>query len=182
MPPQKYLNKRKVDITQLLKKYNKKGNVFDSINIGVVLLYAAFFFIIAIVIISRFNSAVQATNVDAQSKQVSSELNVKIPQVFDSSFLVMYVGFALVAIIGAYQTNIAKYFAAFSIVILGIIVIISMAFSNIYDSVSNNTLLATYFSSMPIMTFIMNNYVGTILIIGFAIFLALYAKPNASNT
>ena len=160
---------------------NKRGNVFDAMHIGIALLVLFLFIIVALIIIGAFNTAFQNATLSQTSKDASTSIATRAPSWFDGGFIVVYIGLIIAAIIGAYMIETSKIFFVFSIIVLGIILVISIGISNIYDSLANNPTINPYLASIPITSFLMNNYAIQILIIGFAILIALFGKPTGGG-
>lgn len=161
---------------------NKKGNVFDSLDLGVALIGVFILMMIVGVLIQSFNTQIQtSTGMTPEAKTSSASINTRLPLIFDGGFLLLYVGLSLAAIFSAFTIQTNKLYAIFSILILGMIAVISFILSNIYDAFTNQPIISVYLANYHIIPFIMNNYVISFLIVGFAIFIALYAKPGGSG-
>lgn len=158
---------------------NRRGSMIDVLVLTISLFALIIGLIVALAISNGVNTGIQQTeSINETYKAQFQSLDTRMPRIVDGMFLTVYIFLSLGAIVGAWFIDTAKFFMVFSIIILAVIVVISMALSNAYDEVRQQPLLDTYFGELTFIPFIMRNFVIGIMVVAFAVLIALYGKPS----
>jgi len=159
----------------------KKGNTFlDSILVLIVLFVFAIATISGMYLLDDVNSDIIADTDSAQETKdsIGTTYN-QFQSVFDAGFIIIFVLFWLFVIIASFMIDSNPIFFIVAILLLGFVIYIGAALANYYVEFSEEAEMVAISDLFPMTNFVMNNLVIFVLIIGFSIIIALYAKNRA---
>lgn len=138
---------------------NRKGNLFDSIVIVVILSIFAFSVLMGVFLIGEINSAFQATDIPDQAKTITQYADSQLPWVWDFWFGLFFIGLPLVSMGLAFFNDINPVFFWVSLGLVLIVVLLGAAAANIWNNVmSSSATLDLVADRLPITNFIMSSY------------------------
>lgn len=153
-------------------KQSKKGSITDVVLVMVVMLVMSVTLLVVYNIYDNLNTRFQASSdLDSQGKAVSNEINDTFSGIIDNSMLFILIGLSLVAFFLAAMVRVHPLFFIFYLIILGVLIVISAAFSNIYEKAAQTGTLSSVASNLTFTTLIMQylpiiiGVIGTILAI-----------------
>ena len=120
-----------------------------------------------------------------KSKAISNETKLRlentrgtIPGTMDTVYLFVFFGAFISIIVAAYLIENNVLFSIFSFVLIAIFAFISAVLANAFNSFLKNTpTINTYAAAnLPLTTHLLNNYPLYVVIMGFLVAIALYAK------
>lgn len=154
-----------------MEKINKKG-ISDGI------LWVVLIFIIFIIIVTGFfvnnslNTAIAASDLGNESKQMVSDFNSDYPAIFDGLMVTFFFGLLLASFLAAIliDTNPAVYFIG--LILFMVILVIGAFLANAAINFSESSAIANYAAEFPMSLFILNNFV-IILVVYIALFMVV---------
>ena len=150
--------------------FNKKGQNF--IDVLVVLAVIGIVGILAFTIFSSFNDEVQSDDSFSEvAKNETQNLTDAYPKSLDNIVIAVGIALILSSVIFAYLSRVNTVFGILAIFLLIGMLIIPMAFSNMWEDLTNDPKITTE-DSFPITDFIMTYfplvYLGYIILVGLA--------------
>lgn len=159
-----------------IQKVNKKGSVQDVFFIAGFVFLIAITFVIGWMMMSKLNENIQVSTFSDSGKQIVANTNNKYVSWFDGIFLTVFLLLWAITLILAYQIDTQPVFFIFTIVIFGILAIITAVLGNTFYDFASNAGISDYASAFTIIPFVMNNYVQAMVVCGFSVALVIYAK------
>lgn len=160
---------------------NKKGSsILDLILILVILFVVG---VGSIFIYKIFDSVA-----DEVATQESFDQDIRddiveqadaFPTIFDNIFLIILIGFAIALFIGAFFLNTHPVFFIFSVIVLGIVVILAAALGNSYESIVSNSEIITAEGEFTIIPWVFDNFTVIMAALGVLLLVGLYAKGRS---
>lgn len=158
---------------------NKKGQLIELVIGSVFLLIFA---VIALVMYSasnELNNAVQADNtLDADTKNMSNNLNTAYPNIFDGLVGLLFVGVWLLVIVAAFNANSNPFFLIVGIIALVAIGFVGMISNNVWNDLILNPEFSTLAVDFPITNFLVNQYLLLVLVMGFSGLVVAYRSGS----
>lgn len=155
-----------------------KGTVLDIIIVIIIAFGLGFGVLIGWVVLDEFQT--QTTDFTSPA---GNQLNTTMMssgtvavETFNYSFVVLIIGLLAAAIIGAFMINTHPAIFIISVLLLAIVVIISVPFSNTFYEISRSDDITSATNSVPLMVQVMDYLPEIIVIMGFIIMIALYMK------
>lgn len=150
-------------------KKSKRGQWLQiTILVAFVILFA-FVGVFMNNVSNELNTAIQVEDdIAQQAKDIVSVNNTAQGNIFDSIGLLVFVGLWFGALVGAYNAPshpLALVLAIFIVVGLGVS---SMYLSNVWDDLENDGSLSSYAANFPMTSFLLQNYLIAVLIVGFS--------------
>jgi len=159
----------------MVRKRNKRGSLDDLVWIIGVLLVFSLMILIFAKFTDEVNTKVQDMDIIPTSgKTAVSQMNDLYGGVIDNSFLLLTVGLAIVALIFAFLVVIHPIFFVFYFIFLTIIIFVSGAVSNIYQSAAAEPALASIAAKLTMTSHIMTYLPFIIGVFGFLIAIVMY--------
>lgn len=149
------------------------------------LFIAAFIFAIGIALFLTHYTMTSTYDIMVESPEINSSANAittlgGVPTVtarFDYIILAMLIGLSLAMIITGFLVGGVPIFMFFYFIIVGLAVVISTIFANVWESVTNTSALVATLASFPMANHILLNLPYYISIIGFIGIVVMFAKP-----
>lgn len=155
----------------------RKGSISDTFFIAIMLFITAITFVVGWMMMSKVNIEFQATDNIAQvGKDIVSDTTSRYVSWFDGIYLTVLVLLWIVTLVLASKINVHPVFFMFTILIYGILVIITAALGNAFYTFASNAQITEYADAFTFIPFIMNNFVATMVILGFSVAIVMYAK------
>lgn len=157
---------------------NKKAYIQDFLFFGIMVLIVSIMFLVGVMLMGEINEHIQDSDLTPGAKAISEEQISRFPKIFDNIFIMIFFVLALGIIAGYYiiQTHPALLFPI--AILFGFILIIIAIQGNVFDSFSSNDDMAVTAADMPGMSFIMNNVLEIVVVLGFLGIIALFAKSG----
>jgi Ca2+/Na+ antiporter len=130
-------------------------------------------------IFTNVNTEIQGSEFSTEAKdQIQDQVDV-FPRVWDSVFLIVFVGLTIALFISAFYLNSEPIFFIFAIIILAIAVVIAAVVGNLYENVVVDTVFTSSESNFTIIPFIMSNTTQIVVGLGFLLLIGLFAKSRS---
>lgn len=160
---------------------NKKGyfaEIFDMVVAG---LTVAVVIILIVLLMGKFNDHIQSSNssiFDENTKTFSAKATVKINNL-DYGFGVFAVGLIIAGVIIVRNLReIKPLYVILGILLLVVLGFLGMLFENMYDAMNQNSEILNASSNLPIINFIIGNYIIYCLVFGAIITIARMTVDN----
>jgi len=157
-----------------------KGSVLDLPIIAIILLGGVIAVIVGFMVFSSINNAWPAA-AGVQSKYVLNKA-VSTFTLFDQVFLMGAMGLCIFSIISAFYVNSHPVFFIFSMIGLGVVILINTVIANVFWEFVNAPAIATYANSFPFMVTFMKNLPLISGIVGLLIAIATHGKPGGGGS
>lgn len=158
----------------------KKGNVFDVLDAGTIILGLIIVGFIMWIVMDNFGTQIMANNVTnyTQINTFYSTYQTRYIHAIDYGVLLLAVLFPIFSFIASRRIPSDTIYLIMTFLILGLIVIFLMVISNIYGGFMDNTTFQQYVSQLSIVPFIMPNlhYYGIIYL--FIVLTGLFTKSG----
>ncbi len=159
---------------------NRRGSLIDIITMIVMMGVISVVLLVVSYAWSSINTGLQTdSNLGATALTQSQSLYDRFKGVFDGIFFSLLMFFWLGTIATAFMIDTHPILFFVSVIALVIFMAITPVIANVYMSVAADTNLATVESNYTMMPWIMQNYVKIMVVVGFSILVALYAKIRA---
>lgn len=153
-----------------------KGTILDLPVTMAMMLSGAFTILIVALVLVNFQSA---WTFGGEAKTVIDK-GVAAFGIFDQVFIVYAVGLGLFSVISAFYVNSHPVAYIFSMVMLGIVVMVSAMVSNAFDIFANNLALAPVIGDYTYIVLLMRNLPLFFLVLGLMIAVAMHGKPETN--
>jgi len=156
----------------------KKGNVFlDSMTWIVI----AFIMIVAIIfgkmIFTEVNSTVQADDyLSPENKARVDTLNTNYAGFFDGLFMFVLILLVIMVLVASFMIDAHPVFFIVSLILFFVIMFVGAMLSNGIQELGSDADISASYNQFPNIIFVVENFVAVVVIVGFFIMLALYAK------
>ena len=158
---------------------HKKGSIFDVLILAIILLAMTMFIVFGYKLMTTINTDFQANaDLSTASKGHISDLKGRFVNLFDGIFLTVVIFLSLVIAVGVYFLDLHPIFYIPSIFVIIFVIIVSAAFANVFNDVTDASDIQAEADEFTLMPFIMKHFVKFIAIIGFLIVIAMYAKQR----
>lgn len=156
----------------------KKGNSpLDVITIVLVITVFAIFSIIGLQIFDGVNSDIQSNNdLNAASKEISSDLYSKYPTTLDSAILMAFVLLLIFVIASVFMLDTHPIFFIISVLLLVIILIVTALIGNVYDDLMLDDDLSLYANQFTYTGWVMGHILELAIAVGFIVMIAMFIK------
>ena len=159
---------------------NKKGSISDIAQILVILITIGMVTLIVYKISDSINTEIQESSAISdlsggnRSKDAINAMNNHFPGIIDNSMMFLLVGLCVIALSLAMMVSIHPIFFLFYFVMMGIIIWISAAFSNIYQKMAENAAYASLAANLTFTTFIITYLPFIVGVLGFVLSVVMY--------
>lgn len=163
---------------------NKRGNMFDTILIGIVLFAFAMITIISIGFFKNVETELLADGslTTNESKEALSTVNAGMPIWFDNAILFLFAGLIIATLISAFFIDSSPIFFVFGFIILilgGVVWVVVEETAN--DIITSDESYVNVTNLMPNTSFLMNNYLKIMIAIPFLVMVLLFAKGRLNQ-
>ena len=158
----------------------RKGQAFSDLIIVVVLLLAVAF---AFIIIGKANKEVTdeltASNFSqgvAEAQVIVTNTGADFPALFDNVFLILLVGLWIMLIVSSMFIDAHPVFFVVTIVLLVVVFVLSGLLAGVFQEVMDDTDMGSEAGNYPKISWVFNNFLLVVIIIGLSAAVALYGK------
>jgi hypothetical protein len=160
---------------------NKKGSIQDFLYIMVAIFILSVVTLLVFKISNSINTEIQAnSDMSAESKDLSAQVNSMYPGVIDNSFLLLTVGLSVVAIALAFMVRIHPVFLVFYILVLVLLIIFAGIFSNVYTGIAENPDFTAEADSLVFISTIMRILPMFVAVLGTVLAIVMYKVWQSS--
>lgn len=157
----------------MVLNYNKANSVFESMTILVVLVAFAIVTIFSYGAFKDINADIQADGMlSNDNKQILQNIESNYTNYFDYVPLFIYIMFTVGAAVSAYFIESNPGFFALMLILLVVVFVVSAMLNNVFFE----TFAASDLVLWPMTSWLFNNILKLIVLSGFLIGVALYAK------
>lgn len=161
---------------------NKRGFVQDSFYITAMLFLGALGIVLAFFIYGNLNQAfIDTPGLPSEPIEDFTSGYERFPTVWDYGFLFILVVVYMSVMILSYLLPTNPAFYVIVIFILMAMMLVAGFLSNAWFEIMTDTPLGISADNFPIMSFIINNYVMFVLLLGFLSAMAFYAKSQTQG-
>ena len=161
-----------------LKKH-KKGFIMDVMTIAIYLFITGIVILCSYLALSSINTGFQASDdIAPLGKTVMQDRTDNYIATWDGIFGFFFVGLSIAAFIGAFMLDTNPVFFVLAIILLIIFIVAAAAISNAYYEVESTSSFSDFAEDFRVMHWILNHLPYYVVVEGFIIVLALYAKAN----
>lgn len=159
---------------------NRKGSVSDMIFLGVFIFSFALIGVLGYVIWGNFNDKIQPNDsVSDSAKEFSQSYNTDLLHTLDNMALIAFIGASLGLVISAFMLGSHPGFFIVAIIVLAVGVLLAAQLSNVYEEFSAQENISDYADDFTILPFLFDNYPKILLVLGFLLMIAVYAKTQS---
>lgn len=156
--------------------------MIDDIFLYVIGLFAIVFVMgMFILAFSGFNTFAQNSDAPDNIKGISQNLDDNWPSSLDYTFLALYIVFLIGALVLTWTLPTNPLFFGVFIFIILIVGIVAGYLANIFYDFSQEGILSSTFSQMPIVTHILTNYILYAIMPVILMVVVFFAKPNGGG-
>lgn len=156
---------------------NKKGFLDDALFGFIMLFVFALCVVIAFYIYGQFNNAFQDNDLISQEIKDNFETDYdRFPTIWDYSFLFIYVVLVIGAMVLSYFLASNPIFFIAALLVTIILGGIAGFLSNAWVDAVEGTVFSTAVESLPIVDYMISNYIVFIIIMVFFMVITFYAK------
>ena len=157
---------------------NKRGQtIFDTIMLLIVLFILAAAAIVGAMVFSGVNDEIQAdTDISTEAKTAMTTVNDGYSNWFDAAILSALIFFWALLLITSFMIDTHPVFFIVTVVLLLAVFVVSMYIANAYEELATDEDLSSFADKFPFTTFIFQNLLKIMIVIGLSTGVALYAK------
>jgi len=139
------------------RKMKKKGNLFDVVDTGAIVLSVVFILFIMFTVNSKFSDTIKLNNAtnNTDINNNMDELNEKYVAGWDYGILIIAIMFPLFSFLASRLIPTDTKYMVLMFFILAFIFVILMILSNIYGAMMDNALFQTFDSNTKFIHFLM---------------------------
>ena len=156
-----------------------RGSVLDLPIIAIILLGGVIAVIVGFMVFSSINNA-WPTAAGTQSHYVLDKA-ISTFTLFDQVFLMGAMGLCIFSIISAFYVNSHPVFFIFSMIGLGVVILINTIVSNVFWEFVSSSAISSYANSFPFMVTFMKNLPLISGVVGLLIAVATHGKPGGGG-
>lgn len=161
---------------------DNRGSVLDLPTIMVMFFIIALSVLIAYKVTAELQTAIETSPINESETAVGVvESGRSALLSFDGLFVFMFIASCGAVIVGSFMIYTHPIFFAFSIFFFGVLAVIGVVLSNIYVEVATTSGFMNIDLMYPMTSFIMRNFVAIIIIMAFAVIVAMYSKSTAGG-
>lgn len=159
----------------------KKAYIQDFLFFGIMMLIVSIMFVIGVVLMTEVDTKIQASDLAAGPKAISSSQISRFPDIFDNMFIMIFFTLVIGIIAGYYliQTHPALLFPI-GIIFAFILIVIAIN-GNVFNEFAAHDSISPTATSMGGLSFLMNNLLEIVVVLGFLGIIALFAKAGLSG-
>lgn len=159
---------------------SKKGVVTEIAYFVLFLFIAAVVIMITAKVYTSLQDGIQSSSLQSANTDALFQKTDNAYKTFDSMFLVLVVGLCIGIIISAFFINSHPIFYVITILLWPIVVIISAALSNAYESLMAVSAMQQSTISMTTIPFVLDKLPYISIILSILIMVAMYAKGDGA--
>ena len=157
---------------------NKKGFIQDFALFGIIMIIFIIAIFVGSAVLREFNEKYQENskpelNVGRELMQSTTD---RFGTLFDNIFMIVFILFAIAIFVSMFliDSNPALFFII--IIVFSFLLIALAALNNVYDKLVENPTMASQAATMPLIGFVMTNWVTFMLVFGFVAIILFFAK------
>ena len=159
---------------------NKKGFLGDIVYIGIFMFVFAVMILVGYLMLTNINTNFQASDdISTQAKTMLNTQETRYTNVWDGIFAFIFIGLSIAAIISAFLIDTHPIFFILSLLFIAFFIIAFAILANAYYTLESADAFIGFAEDFVAMHYIMNHLAHYIVIEGFLISLALYAKARS---
>lgn len=160
--------------------FNKRGSVQDAFYIAVFMAVIPIALIMAFLIYTNLNDALQETvTLPTEIQETQDEFSSKFPKMLDSLFIFVLVGSYMATFILAFFIDTHPVFFIMTALLFTVTIVVVPFMMNAYSDFAASDQIVTTVSSFPITNYIMNHYLQFTIVMWGLIGVGLYSKRVA---
>ena len=133
-------------------------------------------------IMGVFNEEITSANgYTNESVTAVAGMTAAYPATLDSIGGLVLVGLWILIMILGYNAHKHPLIGALAIFLVGFVAIVGMMISNVWSEMNADAEISTVTANYPMMSFVINNYLITVLVIGFSMVLAMFLGSSQSG-
>ena len=167
---------------------NKSGNIPDILMFMVILFAVVIFLVILYYVWTQlspeFNTALGGVMPEGDTKYSINDTSQQVTEstlTFDSMMPLLITGLLVMVLVSAFMVRSHPVFFFISIMILAIFIVLSVIFSNVYQTITDDSEISTTSSDFSITNLFMDKLPYIILIVSVLTFIILWGKPGGSS-
>lgn len=165
-----------------LASYKKANAVIDTVMVLVVLIAFTMVAMFGYKVYNLVDLDIQNDNtISNESKVASTEIESRFPNVFDSLFMLIFVGLWSMVIVASFNINTHPIFFIFSLILIVFVIIVSAYLGNFYEEIAADTDLGSIYTSFPMTHFVLSHLLPITIGIGMSILIVLFGKNRLAN-
>ena len=157
---------------------NRKGNVvLDSMMVLIVLVVFGIISVLAYITMNDLTTDIVADpDISNATKSNLTSLNERMPATLDGAFALAFGLLWILVIVSSFLVDAHPAFFVISIVLLLVLLFSAGLISNAYGEFETDPEFSSYASEFPMTSYIINNLLVVILVIGGSVGLVLFGK------
>ena len=162
---------------------SKKGNVaIDLIVVVIILFGMAVSTIIGYALFEDiYPDLIDNTTGNTEAIKVTDDMHTNYPAYMDGAFLLAFVLLYMFVLVSAWALDTHPLFFIFTIMLLTFVLIFGAIISNSFEEIVGDGDFGMVSVNFPYSSFILNNLVETLLVIGTSVALVLYGKSASGG-
>lgn len=159
--------------------FNKRGNAISDILILILVLFVfGYMTLQGNFIIDDMNDEIQNdTEMSSFAKNISSDLTARYPETMDDNFMTIFFLLWIFGVVASFLVDTNPIFYALSIIMLICVFITLIILANVYYEITaEDEDLADLVTRYDFMTFVMNHFYQTMIVVAFTILVPLFMK------
>lgn len=159
---------------------NKRGQaIFDMLMVIIVLFILGIAAVVGGYIMNELNDEIQADDdMSETAKTASGSVNSNYSTWFDNVFLTVLIFLWIMLIVTSFMIDAHPIFFIITVLLLIVVFIVGMAMANSYEELTNDADFAEFAGNMTKTSFIFDNFLIILIIMGLTAAVSLYAKSN----
>lgn len=160
---------------------NKRGVLRDTVLWVVLIFVISIVLLLVYLLLDGLNTAVQDNDLMTQDiKDFTLEYRNDFSAVWDYTFLTVVVSVMLGLLILTWflKSNPMLFFALMLFMV--VLMVFSAYLSNAFETIIGDTTLAAVAANFTIMSFVMQNFFGFVVVQGFLMLIVFFAKPGGT--
>lgn len=153
---------------------NRRGTLMDAFPALVSVFLFAMTCVVVVYFIGTFNTAMQASDVSQDAKDLTDNWNDQVPWVFDFLIVMLMVALPIVSLILAFFNNIHPLLYWASMGLSLILVIVGSSIGEAWNAVTDTGTLTSSASNLPMTDWILSHFalyaIFCIIVIGYGVF------------
>lgn len=155
----------------------KKGQIFDLLYIGFILMSIAIVGMVGYKIVKEYNTMADDSElIDDRSLGLSQDYENNMVNMIDQLFIIILVGISIVTVVSSFFIMSHPVFYFFFVIILSVLAYINGIYANVYQAFSLSEQLSVEANAFVMIPHIMRYFPLVMLIISFVIAIIMSAK------
>ena len=163
--------------------FKKRGNtIIDGLTIAAVLLVISVFGVVVYDVFGDINNDIQNDpKMNKESKDQFDDLHERFPAWLDGAFAIIMVFLWIAVMTFAFFIDNHPAFFWIGVLLLIIAIVMAMVFANVYEELMAEDTLSGLELKFPIINFVMNHLLESLVVIIFSVIIVLYGKSRSGG-